>query len=240
MRLLLLACTLIATTAQAVESDDLDAREAFAWREDRGRALERFAPGSAEQRYHAVLLAQLAGDLDRAEALLAAWAAAQGDDAGLRRQRIRQAALWSQRDPAEACRRLVRLLELPALPPPPAAAEAPAAVLAVPGWEQLRDQRLARRDGIGGFTDQGLARLLAENPSPERRRALLAKLDDPAVPGLAAAVLADLDHRPAPAFGSLAAHGCLTGAQLDELVRARPALAGEQAWQEQRLRRWAA
>jgi hypothetical protein len=240
MRLLLPLLAALAALAPAAESDDLDAREAFAWREDRARALERFVPGSAAQRYHAVLLAQLAGDLDRAEALLAQWAAAQGDDPELRRQRIRQAALWSQRDPAEACRRLVRLLDLPALPPPPLAAEAPAAVLAVPGWEQLRDQRLGRRDGLDGFTPAGLARLLGENPSPERRRLLLAKLDDAAVPGLAAAVLADLDHRPVPAFGSLAAHGCLTGAQLDELVRARPGLAGEQPWQEQRLRRWAA
>src|SRR4051812_10641955 len=80
---------------------DERALEAYAWSEDRDAALARFAPGSDDHWYYRCLRLQQQGKLPEADALISEWAAQRGQrHERLAAMRLRQAALWFDRDPA--------------------------------------------------------------------------------------------------------------------------------------------
>ncbi|MEQ1570965.1 MAG: hypothetical protein ABMA64_35375, partial [Myxococcota bacterium] len=74
---------------------------------------------------------------------------------------------------------------------------------------------------------------------PLRRRSLLERIDRTGLPGLVDAIAADLADPSSKGFGSLPVHGRLTADELEALAAARPALATEPTWVEQRLARLA-
>lgn len=220
-----LLCLLACSAAGAAEPD-LDTLERLALG-DRAAAIASLPPGGAEQWYWRVVQAQLA-DPASAGPLIESAAAEVGDEALIRRLRLRQAALMWGRDP-DAPRWLAdELGATMAAPPDPVHARAGAAP-AVPRLDVLRDDLDA-----GRYDEDALAELIA-GARDGRLHALLGGIASPAMPGLVAALARDLDGR-RHGFGSLPVHRMLTAEQLAALVVAVPRLAADAEVQRLRLR----
>ena len=94
-------------------------------------------------------------------------------------------------------------------------------------WEKYLEAALTNTDNLAKLTTTGLVNALrngkVELLTP-RRRDLLNRLHRPDFPSLVKIVNADLGTEESKGFGEFAIHGKLTLAQLDELLKLRPAL----------------
>lgn len=244
-RLSFIVCCLFSLPLPA--ADGYDALESFAWAEDRAKAVERFLPGSDQHWYFRCLLAQHRGDLAEVDRLIAAWTAARTGDPSepLARMRLRQAALKVDTTGAAGLAALADELGLVRdHPAPPGAVGAPddagRADTGAWTWDALRRHALDEPKAFTRLTAAGLARILPETATPAQRRIALDRITDPTVPGLEAAVIANLLAQPHHPFGSVTAHRHLTEDQLDRIAAAVPRLANDTAHVEARLRRLAA
>jgi len=218
-------------------ADPLDQHEAFAWAEDRAQALARFTPGSEQHWYLRGLLLQQQGDLPGCEALLAAWAKVEPDAALLRRLRLRQAALWYDRNPVESCDRLIAQLSLdfPSRPPEAAAAELRGAIDERQiTWEAFRDRALRSGD-VSNLTAEGLRLALSELADARLRALALDRMSSPGATGLVAAVIADLQGDRSLEFGQRQAHDQLTEAEVAQVATAVPRITGHTTYVERLL-----
>ena len=237
-------CLFILFTLALPAAEDQDALEAFAWAEDRAKALERFLPGSDQHWYHRCLLAQHQNALAEVDRLLVAWTAARTGEPPelLTRMRLRQVALKVDTDGAAGLLTLGRELGLTFHH------EAPAGADGTPDtagqldthpwtWDAVRKRALEEAKGFEQLTALGFARILPDLKAPAQQRTALEHLDDPTVPGLEDAVIADLAAERTRAFGASPVHHYLTEVQLDRLAAAVPRLAEDLVFIDHRLRR---
>jgi hypothetical protein len=213
---------------------DIPFDETYALADDRDRALQQLVPGTDEYYYYHCLRREQEGRPEEVAKLLAPWIERLGRTARVREIENRRTLYGLAGDPKSAFERLRRDLGLsfnhqrevegrttsyPTRLDPKEVAE--------DRWRQEALSRCGTTD-LSGFGDAALDRLAREKLDPDRRRALLERLERPDVPGLADLVLADLKHKNSSGFGSMTIHGLLTREQLAELAKQNPALLREE------------
>ncbi len=232
--LTLVALSLFSLPALQAETA-IELAERFALADDREVVVASLVPGTDEHFYYRCLLWQHQSKLAEVDALLPRWEALH-PESGLRlRIHLRQAALWFDRDPVAGAQRLAEaggmdftIVEAPAVPAQEVvrAPELPSVLAANElSWETLI-KRTESGGSITGWSNEGLARRVAELKDPVQRRAALKRLTTPTFPQVVELVLADLAE-PGGDFGSLPLHGRLTIAQLQACRAARPELASD-------------
>ena len=219
--------------------------ETFALAEDRGAVLDQLLPGSPEHFFYSCLHLQQSGALDRAEEMITRWRET-GPWPGLRQIEARQALLRASDDPARTFKFLEDELGLRFNH----RRESPDAVTQLPGafdQEAVSPSALIRtalnpKDGRSiNELSQAVKRTLLTGTTltKAQRGAVLDQLEWPDVPGLVAAIEADLREHPKATFGSRAIHQRLFLDQLEELRRRRPELLSNRLYVESVLRRLA-
>lgn len=219
--------------------------ETFALAEDRGAVLEQLLPGSPQHFFYSCLHLQQSGALDRADEMISRWREA-GSTPALRQIEARQALLRASDDPARTFKFLEDELGLKFNH----RRESPDAVTQLPGaFDQdavspsaLIRTALNRKDGRSiNELSQAVKRTLLTGTTltKAQRGAVLDQLEWPDVPGLVAAIEADLREHPKATFGSRAIHQRLFLDQLEELRRRRPELLSNRLYVESVLRRLA-
>jgi hypothetical protein len=216
---------------------DLELLEALALSEDRGAALAQLLPGSEDHDYYRALHAQHRGEIDEAEAVLAAWPERHGRTPRYDRLRLRQL--------------LHRVTIAPTAPH--SAVEQIRDWFGVSHWHEAeveevdpsRPSRLAdgafdptallqqavKHDAnLAQVTDEGLSELVEWSLDPSRRRSLLGRLSHTAQPQVVALVAEELTQRGSSGFGSLVIHRELTRDQLLALAELRGELRGHTGW----------
>ena len=245
IRTILPALLVLVSPAAGQQGQPIGFEETFALAEDRGAVLEQLVPGSEEHSFYSALHLQQIGDLDAAEAVIERWREAGGSPA-LRQIEARQALLRASTDPARTYRFLEEELGLKfdhRRDSPDSVVELPTAFdqgLIDP--EAFVRYALSREDGSRlSKLDRSLQRTLLAGPAltDGQRGALLDLFEWPDVPGMVAAIEADLRAYPKSTFGSRKVHGRLMLAQLEELRRRRPELSSNRFFVESVLRRLA-
>lgn len=219
--------------------------ETFALAEDRGAVLEQLLPGSPQHYFYSCLHLQQSGALDRADEMINRWREA-GSTPALRQIEARQALLRASDDPARTFKFLEDELGLKfnhRRESPDAVTQLPAAFDqdAVSPSALIRTA-LNRKDGRSiNELSQAVKRTLLTGTTltKAQRGAVLDQLEWPDVPGLVAAIEADLREHPEATFGSRAIHQRLFLDQLEELRRRRPELLSNRLYVESVLRRLA-
>ncbi len=232
-----LATTLLAPLTRA-QGTPVGFAETWALASDREAALQQLIPGSEEHYYYSCRLLQDRQAFGEVPAVLAAWIQRHGRTARVIEIENRQALLGFDRDPAGTYAFLRDRLGLTF----DHQRDVPGAVPDLPtrldpqliAESTLLERALQQQPGqVQGPT----ALLLAHGLSDDQLMHLLGRLRRPDVPGLPALILRNLEHRQSRGFGSLAIHKNLLLAQLEELVRLRPALRNEPAFVDTVLRR---
>jgi hypothetical protein len=215
-----------------VTAQEIGFSERYVLADDRQVPLQELVPGSEEHYYWNVLDLQNQGKLPEAEALLAQFTEKYPQSG--RREMLfnRQRLLSYNRDGAGTLAYLKRVLGLQF--------EHQREVL--PDEQQLPSRLPAERvtratlidialqdPGLNGFaanSEEVQDLLLGLELSPERQRELLGRLAWPDFAKLPAMVVADLKRPDSGGFGSLAVHGQLLLAQLDQCAQSMPDLLG--------------
>ena len=245
IRTLPLTSLLIATPLLGQVGQPVGFEETFALAEDRGAVLEQLLPGSPQHYFYSCLHLQQTGALDRADELIDRWRE-EGATPALRQIEARQALLRASDDPARTFKFLEEELGLKFNH----RRESPDAVKQLPGvFDQdalspsaLIKTALKRKDGRSiNELSQAIKRTLLTGTTltKAQRGAVLDQLEWPDVPGLVAAIEADLREHPEATFGSRAIHQRLFLDQLEELRRRRPELLSNRLYVESVLRRLA-
>lgn len=227
--------------ADTLRRMDLEQLEAFALAEDREAVLAQLVPGTDEYYYLHCLHYQHTGELARSYELLERWIERHGRTDRVMAMSHRQALLSWPHDPQGCLDYLREVLGLRFDHVRETEAERRALPVALDARHIARDtleqRTLQQHRDLSGFTDSALEWLVAEELDPIRRRQLLERLRRPDHAQVVELVLADLAHARTEGFGSLALHGLLLRAQLDELARRRPALWEERAFVDVYLQR---
>jgi hypothetical protein len=236
------AACLWSAGAPAQEADTLEFMEGFAWR-DRQAALKTLTPHTDDFFYFSALDRQLAGDADGFDQVMRQWLQARHQrwNARMTELRRRQRLLDFQRKPDELWKFLREDAHLRFDHRPRHERQTvryPSRIdpqqYAVGVFEREAGSGHDRLDRV---TERGLERLVGHKLSDHQRRALLGRLTRPDYAGLTDLVLADLAAPHSRGFGHHAVHRLMTGAQLEELGRRRPALLRDAAYVTERLAR---
>jgi hypothetical protein len=219
---------------------DLEQLEALALGDDRAAALAALVPGSEAHDYWQAIAWQAAGRLAEVDRALAGWVNRHGHTAAYARVARRQRLLAASADLATHAEPLALELGVHFEHQP----DVEAAAERYPNRldPKLVDEATLLGDAIAGdyldeVTPAALPALLTRSLDAEQRRHLLQRLERTGLPGLVAALAADLGERSSSGFGSLAVHHRLTTAELDELAALRPALRVDPVWVVARLAR---
>jgi hypothetical protein len=205
--------------------------EEFALAQDRTVPLGQLIPGTQQYYYFHCLHFQNTQQFDKADEMLAAWVKRHKDNNQIREIRYRQALFNYERHPQQTLDFLKKQLGLtfaheqdrPDQKPQVPSAFDPALLR----WERLMQLALKQHSNLDGFEDAALYRLMSADLNPDRRRALLSRLQRPDDANLPKLIVADLQYKNSGGFGSHAIHGRLLKDQLDELLRLRPELRNE-------------
>jgi hypothetical protein len=210
--------------------------EDFALAADRARALEALLPGTEEYYFHHCLHLQHEGRLAEVGPLLEIWIQRHGRTARVTEIENRQALLSydpaGDRDPAGTFEHLRRRLDLSFAHQRQRGNDSldmptrldPALI----SRATLTERALRNHPGtFDGVREGALERLVSTSLDDALLKSLLARLERPDVPGLAALVVRELEHQRSRGFGSLPIHGRLLLDQLEECARLRPALLGD-------------
>jgi hypothetical protein len=217
--------------------------EEFALAQDRTKVLEQLIPGTEDHSFYQCLHLQHQGDLAQVETVLKAWIGRHNETARVQEIRNRQALLGYPKDPKTALERIRRQLgvsfnhqrevegQKTSYP-----TELDPATVTYAAWK-ARALSCSHSSDASGFADTALEDLLADELEGDRRRAVLTRLRRPDHPNLVKQIVLDLAHRHSSGFGSLPIHRLLLVDQLDELVRQVPALATNQEWIHEKVKR---
>ncbi|HZE96631.1 MAG TPA: hypothetical protein VE981_06380 [Planctomycetota bacterium] len=210
--------------------------ERFALALDRAQALQQLIPGTEDYYYYHCLLHEQQGRPEEARKLLETWIQRHGRTGRVEEIVNRHALLLLDKEPKASWERFRIQLGLGFHH----AAQVEGRVTRHPSRldpasisrETLKKTAFSwgSRTDLSGFSDASLDWLSQEKLDPDRRRALLGRLQRPDVPGLVDLVQADLKHKHSSGFGSLEIHNLLLQDQLKDLGRREPALLREEAF----------
>ena len=230
MMMLTLLALVVLGTARGAEVEFL---EKFAFG-DREAALKKLVPGTEDYYYYRCLHLQLGGKLDEVEKTLKAWRVRM-HGASNRHRRIarRNQLLRYRKDPSGTLEFIRRDLNLqfshsrrPVTQRGPGRAVGSSSLDRKFIAPEARVDHYLKKDtrGVGSFTDEGLYLLAGRKLSIHQTRAMLARIKDPAYPGLVKLILAELADKYRGGFGARSSHSILTLDQIRELAKARPKL----------------
>ncbi len=233
--LVLLALLTVPAAARASQDNPIGFLETFALADERGAVLDELVPGTSDHYFYRCLHAQHSGELDAVDGLLSTWIQRHGREQRVEEIENRQALLRAETRPAESYEFLARRLGLGFDHTPDMGgdeAELPTrldpALISPARWTRRAHER--HGDSLSGFADTKLGELAGGELSDRRLRELLSRLARPTVENLPDLVVRELTTFRSGGFGSLAIHGRLLIAQLDECARLRPSLLNEQAF----------
>jgi hypothetical protein len=228
----LLAPLLLAAMPVLLPAQETSFLEKFAISADRDAVLKELIPGTDDYYYYHSLHLQNQGKSAEVDAMLKEWSDRfKGSNA--RREEIenRRALINYAKDPAGSLVYLRNKLNIiynhqritPDARPDLATKLDPALI----SWDVFLANALNGNDNFGNLTEQGLVSVLRNGKTEwtiPRRRDLLNRIHRPDFPGLVKLVNDDLGTKESGGFGEFAIHGKLTLAQLEDLLKLRPAL----------------
>ena len=214
--------------ASSVAAADIGFVETYALAADRAAALRQLIPGTEDYYYYHCLHLLQTERYDDLGAMTRPWRERYGQTQRLTEIETRHALLTYDRDPKKTLDYLRDRLNLRFDHQREVAGIAPNLPTALDprmiARDILRADSLRRWNDLQNFEDIGLDQLAAADMSWEKQRNLLQRLLRPDVPNLAKLVADDLTAPHPQEFGAYPIHGKLTLAQLDELLKLRPAL----------------
>jgi hypothetical protein len=213
---------------------DIGYVEDFALAQDRAAALKQLIPGTDDFYYYHALHYLNTEQFDRIEPLTKLWYERHKQTARLTEIQTRYALLTFDKDPKKTLEYVRHRLGIHFSHQKEQAAE----IAHLPGAldqkliarETLKRDSLARWGNLHNFEDTSLDWMAAEALSWEQRRELLSRLTRPDIGNLPKLVADDLAAPHPQSFGAYTIHKQMTLAQLDELLKLRPALLNESAF----------
>ena len=232
MKLHLTLPGLVAALTLTLSAQETSFLEKFSLAADRDSVLKELIPGTDDYFYYHALHLQNQGKAKELAVLLKAWSDRFQNDTPRRNEiNNRQALINYSTDPAATLAYLRDKLGVAcnhtritpdARPDLPVKLD-PAAI----SWEAFLATSLENTDALGNLTTTGLVNVMrgarVEMTIP-RRRDLLNRLHRPDFQNLVRIIQDDLGTKESRGFGEFAIHGKLTLAQLEELLKLRPAL----------------
>lgn len=223
---------LLLAGVSVVSAADTGFLERFAFADDRAAVLRELIPGTDDFYYFHALHLQHEGKRAELMTLLKEWEDRfQGGNGRRDEIRNRQALLDYGTDPAASLAYLRGKLGVSfnhQRITPDARPELPTRLdPSLVSRAAFQADALANTDALGNFTPHGLVTLLREGGTElttARRRDLLSRIHRPDFAGLPGIIHEDLGTKESGGFGEFPIHGKLTLAQLEELLRLRPAL----------------
>ncbi len=237
-----LLCLLPAASIRADSATEIGFIEKFALAADREKVLNQLAPGSEDFYYFSALHYQNTRQTAKLAALMAQWAAKMPDSHRRTIIENREALLTYEANPKGTLEYLEKHLDLhfdhhqeardqkPDLPTMLDPAEiTPAA------FRQLALDDST--DDLSKFSESALVAAVREKMefTDSQRRALLARLTRPDVPGLVELIGTDLESKESRGFGDFSIHQKLLPEQLDTLAQRLPRLFENEAFVNTRL-----
>lgn len=205
--------------------------EDFALAPDREVVLKQLIPGSEDFYYYYSLHYQQTEQYAKVDALLPTWIQRHGHTPRVRQIMHRQMLLTYDKSPEKTLTYLRDTLGLQFNHErviPGAKANWPNKLdQAAISRAALLQREQAIHGQLEGVEDSALDWLVAQELTPERRRALLARLSRPDYQGLPKLIVEDLNHENSGGFGSFNIHRQLLLPQLEELLKLKPALLNE-------------
>ena len=206
--------------------------EDFSLAKDRTVPLKTLIPGTEDYYYYHCLNFQGTGQLDEVDKMLSLWIARYNRTPRVIEIENRQALLRYDKDPRTSLDFIIRRLNLQFNHQRVVVNERPDLPTSLDPKLISVDTLLARAlanspQTTAGIEDRGLELLAGKDLDGNRRRELLTRITRPDFPGLVKLILDDLAFQYSGGFGSIAIHHQLTLAQLEELVKAKPALLNE-------------
>lgn len=218
--------------------------ERFALAPDREAVLGQLVPGTEDHYFFHALHYQNTGQAAKLGPVLEQWARRFPDSARRRIIENRGALLAYDADPQATLRFLRERLgvflehaqEVPDRKP-----DLPTVLDPVAVGEGAFLRAALEKDGLDGLELEVLERLVREEAAlrPAQRRALLARMERPDVPRLLEVIAEDLKTPESRGFGEFGIHRALLVDQLDRLRELVPAVATQQAYVQERIRRLA-
>lgn len=215
--------------------------ETFALAADRAKALEQLIPGTEDYYYYHCLHLEQQGKSAEIAAHLKTWVARHGWTARAHEIQRRQLLINLKKDPKAGFEQIRRDLGLDFGHEREIEGQTTDYPVRLDPAQVSRESWMASAWSYGGssdlqgFSDAALDFLAVQKLEPDRRRALLQRLERPDVPGLVDLVLADLKHKHSSGFGSIPIHLKLTRSQLEDLARKDPALMKVEAFVHARI-----
>jgi hypothetical protein len=207
--------------------------EDFSLAKDRSVPLKTLIPGTEDYYYYHCLNFQGAGQLDEVDKMLTLWIARYNRTPRVIEIENRQALLRYDKDPRNSLDFIIRRLNLQFNHQRVVVNERPDLPTSLDpkliSVETLMARALANSpQTTAGIEDRGLELLAGKDLDGDRRREMLGRINRPDFPGLVKLILDDLGFHNSGGFGSIAIHHQLTLAQMEELVKAKPALLNEE------------
>ena len=224
--------SVLGSGAQAL-AGDVGFVEDFSLAKDRTVPLKTLIPGTEDYYYYNCLNDQGMGQLDEVDKMLTLWIARYNRTPRVIEIENRQALLRYDKDPRNSLDFIIRRLNLQFNHQRVVVNERPDLPTTLDPKLISVDTLMARAlanspQTTAGIEDRGLELLAGKDLDGNRRREMLGRITRPDYPGLVKLILDDLGFHNSGGFGSIAIHRQLTLAQLEELVKARPALLNEE------------
>ena len=212
-------------TAQAQEIRYI---EDFALAKDRAEALKQLIPGTEDYYFYHCLHFQHTEQFDKVDETLAVWINRFRDSQKIREIQNRQALFVYDENPQRTLKLIRNRLNLnfnhqrelkgvkPNLPE--------SLDQKLIARDTLTRTAMARHSNLNGFEDSALEWLVKQKLDANRRRHLLSRLKRPDHERLVNLIVSELNSRSATAFGNYTVHKRLLPAQLQELLKGKPAL----------------
>lgn len=218
--------------------------EKFALAPDREQALAQLIPGSEDYYYFYALHYENTGQKDKLKTIMTQWSARFPDSERRKIIENREALLDYGNNPQGTLDFLRRRLNLQFNHQQEARDQKPDLPTTLDQAKISREvfQKEAfgaSSDDLSQFREEALEALVREKTplNPAQRRALLAALSRPDIPGLLDVIEADLRSKESKGFGEFPIHRALLPEQLDELATHLPTLYNSQAFIFTRLRK---
>jgi hypothetical protein len=239
-----LAC--IAPLAALRAENEVGFIEKFALAADREKALGELVPGSEDYYFFHSLHYQSTRNEAKFKEFMGQWRKRSPDENSRRRIiENRQALLAYDTNPQQTLDYLKRQLGVTHNHQQEVRDQKPNLPSVLDPKRVVRDvferDALANNQSLSGLSQSALETLVRNKVglTPQQRRSLLSQLQRPDVPNLPEMIIADLKTPESQNFGEFNIHRALLPDQLDQLVKAIPALATNDAFVQTRLRKLA-